>query len=147
MPIAFNHHLGPVPASASHTKPPDEFPIDKNIPRKLQKKGGRVRIENFRFEVHFVPFLGESKFLGRMTISGSDKTIFRQEFLNKFGKRMKLDDLMDNLILKTDFNRWKINYKVLLAGYHLITHNPERFREVVETAKDEKEFIILAEIN
>lgn len=63
------------------------------------------------------------------------------EFLNKFGRRLHIDDFFDNLFDKRA-GRWEIDFQLLYSGYLFFSENRSDFKEAVKKCRDKKEFMI-----
>lgn len=93
--------------------------------------------------------LRNGEFLGRANFCIDDKKdrenykYWLEEFLNKFGKRLHLDDKLDALFALDWYKRYQIRFQTLLAGYTCFKRGPEEFIENVRKAKNEEEFLIL----
>lgn len=88
---------------------------------------------------------GGMEILGHLPISDDF-----YKFLNKFGKRwwIKLDEILLKKILRLfkKSKQWEIEYSILYSAYKLYQEDIERFKEVVETAKNKKELKIFLEV-
>lgn len=93
--------------------------------------------------------LKNGEFLGKANFYIDDKKdresyrYWLEEFLKKFGKRLRLDDKLDALFALDYYRRYQIRFQALLAGYTCFKRNPDEFIKNVRKAKNEKEFLIL----
>ena len=66
-------------------------------------------------------------------------------FVDKFGRRLFIDDAVDRLFGEPD-KRWKIDGKLLDSGNKLFREDKNKFKEAVNKARDKKEFLWLVGI-
>lgn len=116
----------------------DEFPTPGLKKTKQVKAVERPDITEMSVVAKGISF--NDKYLGRLY--GVTREF--RSFLDKFGRRMKLDDWLDNWLFDRDDRRWVIRYDVLLAGYRLWKQNQEAFAEAVETAATGDDFLAIS---
>lgn len=129
----------------------DEFPLKGEATEKLKEKSKKVTVFwGSRFSAYSRKFMGSAnKHLGYLEIPAKDdedaNKVFRR-FLDKFGRRLLLDDIVDRAFDES-YRRWEIGFYALSAGYRFFKENPEGFAKATKQAKNEKEFLMVAGID
>lgn len=135
----------PIGWQPSQSPQSNEFPNKGESAEKLKKKGGTVLVFHGRdcFSAYSKNFTRSGgKLLGYLYYEYK----VGDEFLNKFGRRLFLDDAMDSFF-DNRYQRWEIDFRVLCAGYRIFKESPQEFEKLINKAGNKKEFLMAAGIS